>query len=776
MDRRGYDDGRGYDAGRGYDDDSSGGALLYLIAGGLYFCRKLDLDPGFVLIMAGLLILALFPYGLFFDAFLHPNKRTGPPNFISDVGRKLGRVARIPFFWVKPIGKFFFDVFFQSSQQKAKTKNATFSAQPPLNASSSAQPTNDASSPSSIDAIFDPAKRGFNEPFLIREESAQVNAENWLISLFVSLPLDLAAIVAICRWGGELTEGYGVFSKLVFLFFSVVFTALFSMTLVRVFIRWGKLLRDASTLFPDPILYWRLWGEEEGEVKKDEEDEASGEEEADSHEIVVSRYVQKDDSAREGRLTRVVVPDSIDGCPVTRIADGAFEDSPYLNEVILSDSVTTIGARAFADCPRLDSITLTDSVTSIGADAFSKQTRLVVPSGSYAEEWARKNGATTQTVASKKSASVPKFNAPQAASNAPSAPQAPTPKGNCWGSFYWIENGEDATITGMASTQVAKLKIPSEVAGRKVVEIGARAFQRGAFQSVTFPDDLKAIGFCAFEGCANLKRVDLPRRLKTIDALAFQACRNLTKVSFPNGLEKIEDSAFADCDSLTSIHLPSSLRRIGNAPFSEQTTLTVIAGSYAERWASTQNDCRYRAMGATGRATGATSGKAARRTSSPSSARDSSSAPRNAGNAAVVSNENVFYVPKGYKNSPLNVVGEAVFKGDPTLFEAAIPEGIERVENMAFYECSNLRRAILPDSLRAIGAGAFAECPQLKEVVIPNGVASIARKAFDKDTTLVVAPYSYAQRWADENGIKTRVFDWQERLQEIQILRRAPRK
>ena len=122
MDRRGYDDGRGYDAGRGYDDDSSGGALLYLIAGGLYFCRKLDLDPGFVLIMAGLLILALFPYGLFFDAFLHPNKRTGPPNFISDVGRKLGRVARIPFFWVKPIGKFFFDVFFQSSQQKAKTK------------------------------------------------------------------------------------------------------------------------------------------------------------------------------------------------------------------------------------------------------------------------------------------------------------------------------------------------------------------------------------------------------------------------------------------------------------------------------------------------------------------------------------------------------------------------------------------------------------------------------------------------------------------------------
>ena len=66
-----------------------------------------------------------------------------------------------------------------------------------------------------------------------------MNAENWLISLFVSLPVDIAAIVAICRWGGELTEGYGVFSKLSFFFFYVVFTALFSMTLVRVFIRLG---------------------------------------------------------------------------------------------------------------------------------------------------------------------------------------------------------------------------------------------------------------------------------------------------------------------------------------------------------------------------------------------------------------------------------------------------------------------------------------------------------------------------------------------------------
>ena len=748
-------------------DESLGAALFWIVVAFLGVATTRVGGPLFYLALGALLILALFPLITLFKMILSLNSPSEAARPVASTGFIFGVALRFLFGWMKPIIESFFDFFFKSSQQRAKTKNATYSKQP----TSSNQPTNGPSSPVSLRQILDPENVGFKEPFLMREETSQVNAENWLISLFVSLPIDLAAIVAICRWGGKLTEGYGVGAKLSFFFFSVVFIAVLSMTLVRVFIKGMKLLRDARTLFPDPILYWRFWGEEEGDdAEKGEESETD--EDPDYHEIVVTRYVQKDDDfGIINRTARVVVPETIEGVPVTRIADSAFEDSAYLGEVVLSDSVTTIGARAFAKCPRLYKVTLSDSVTSIGADAFSKQISLVVPSGSYAEEWAQKNVASMKIVPSKSnstaaSSSRNSSNAP-GASSTPAPTPAPTPAGRCWGSFYWIERGENATITGMASTQIAKLKIPSKVAGRDVVEIGARAFQGGAFQTVTFPDELKTIGFCAFEGCANLKRVDLPRRLETVGSNAFQACRRLTKVSFPNGIEKIEDAAFADCDSLTSLHLPSSLQHIGTAPFSEQTALTVIAGSYAERWAANQTVCRYRAMGSPGRATGASTrnpGFALARTPTPSPS---------TGNADANSNANVFYVPKGYKNSRYDEVGEAVFKGDLSITEAAIPEGIERVENMAFYECFNLCRVILPDSLRAIGAGAFAECPRLKEIVIPNGVTRIGRKAFGKETTLVVAPYSYAQRWASENGINTRVIDWQQRLQEVQILRGA---
>ncbi len=721
------------------------GAVLSRVEGALFY-----------LVLGALLFLVYFPISTIFKTVLALSDPSTAARPVDDTGRVFGRTLRLLFCWATPVIKAFFDVFFKSSQHRAKTKNATFSNPPTSGPSASGR----------ADIFLDPENVGVKEPFLMREESSQVNAENWLISLFVSLPIDLAAIVAICRWGGELTEGYGVLAKLSFFFFSVVFVAILAMTLVRVIIKWGRLLRDARTFFPDPILYWRFWGEEEGEEDGPANGEKSGEgeeaeEESNFHEIVVTRYVQKkDDSPIIDSTARVVVPETINGFPVTRIADAAFEDSEFLGEVVLSDAVTTVGARAFANCPRLYTLTLTDAVTSIGADAFSQNTCLVVPTGSYAEEWARMNGARTRVVpSSNKPRSTPSASGSSNASQTPT----PTPAGNSWGSFYWIERGEDATITGIASTQIEKLKIPSKVAGRLVVEIGARAFQGGSFQTATFPRELQTIGFCAFEGCANLARVELPRRLLTIGSLAFQACRKLSNVSLPNGIERIEDSAFVDCDALATLFLPSSLKHIGASPFSAQTTLTVIAGSYAEKWAAGQSDCRYRVLGSPGRATGATSG---------ASSRSPAPVARNADPAA---NANVFYVPKGYKNSRCDEVGEAVFKGDPSITEAAIPEGIERVENMAFYECFNLCRAILPDSLRAIGAGAFAECPRLKEIVIPNGVTRIGRKAFGKETTLVVAPYSYAQRWANENGMKTRVFDWQERLQEVQILRGARR-
>jgi hypothetical protein len=66
--------------------------------------------------------------------------------------------------------------------------------------------------------------------------------------------------------------------------------------------------------------------------------------------------------------TRLAIPSSIGGYPVTAIGDGAFQ-SDVLTSVTLPDSVTSIGSYAFAD-NFLTSVTMPDLLTTIGTSAF----------------------------------------------------------------------------------------------------------------------------------------------------------------------------------------------------------------------------------------------------------------------------------------------------------------------------------------------------------------------------------------------------------------------
>ncbi len=72
------------------------------------------------------------------------------------------------------------------------------------------------------------------------------------------------------------------------------------------------------------------------------------------------------DPAATGEL---VIPDNIEGSPVTSIGEWAFNRS-RLTSITIPDSVTSIGNEAFGLCTRLTSITIPDSVTTIGDGAF----------------------------------------------------------------------------------------------------------------------------------------------------------------------------------------------------------------------------------------------------------------------------------------------------------------------------------------------------------------------------------------------------------------------
>ncbi len=116
-------------------------------------------------------------------------------------------------------------------------------------------------------------------------------------------------------------------------------------------------------------------------------------------------------------LQKIVIPTN-----VTIISTGMFKDCTQLNEVVLHSGITKIQASAFEGCNNLTSLTLPEGVTTIGAKAYANCKNLkemyipisvgniddtafencnsdfvlIVEKNSYAESFAKQNGAIYQ--------------------------------------------------------------------------------------------------------------------------------------------------------------------------------------------------------------------------------------------------------------------------------------------------------------------------------------------------------------------------------------------
>ncbi len=75
-------------------------------------------------------------------------------------------------------------------------------------------------------------------------------------------------------------------------------------------------------------------------------------------------------------------------------------------------------------------------------------------------------------------------------------------------------------------------------------------------------------------------------------------------------------------------------------------------------------------------------------------------------------------------------IGSSAFMECNNLVSIQIPNSINRIASETFYKCSSLTSIIIPNSVSSIGAHAFYGCKKISSIVIPNSVTSIGYSAF----------------------------------------------
>ncbi len=148
--------------------------------------------------------------------------------------------------------------------------------------------------------------------------------------------------------------------------------------------------------------------------------------------------------------------------------------------------------------------------------------------------------------------------------------------------YTYIPESDSFALDGYNGDE-AEVVIPHEQAGKPVTMVFDNVFcGHTEIVSVKFPDAVYYIGSHVFDGCANLRHIDLPASLETIFAYAFARC-GVEEVVLPEKTRYIPFAAFKDCKRLLRVICNDNLAEIANNAFSGCDQLTEIVNNPSDR-------------------------------------------------------------------------------------------------------------------------------------------------------------------------------------------------
>ena len=232
---------------------------------------------------------------------------------------------------------------------------------------------------------------------------------------------------------------------------------------------------------------------------------------ADGGEVTITDYI--------GTSEHVLIPDAIDGLPVTALGHRAFYEKT-VTTVVVPDSVTEIGAACFSGDNYLVSLTLPDGLAELSYGALESCYSLMdfdLPKG-------------LKTIGAGALQSI----------------------------FYLTHLTIPAGVTDIEQMNFLMMHGLEEVS----VAEGSTSFTYDAENGLLMTADKARLLHCFFH-LAPQKEIILPEGMKTIDPFAFHYDVTVEKIVLPEGAETIGLLAFGICPKLTEIVIPASVTAIG---------------------------------------------------------------------------------------------------------------------------------------------------------------------------------------------------------------------
>ncbi|MBQ3489354.1 MAG: leucine-rich repeat domain-containing protein [Clostridia bacterium] len=447
------------------------------------------------------------------------------------------------------------------------------------------------------------------------------------------------------------------------------------------------------------------------------------------------------------RLTEIVLPSTVD-----TINECAFSYCVSLKTISL-EHIRRIGEAAFINCTALENIQFSSKLEKIENWVFSECSALKNISFDGVTELREIGDYVFSGCSMLRSVEIPEgvnrigiyafYNCTRLADISIPSSVAMVDFG-ALNYTRWYHQQDDAYLIVGDGVLIKTTVHPSELdlSGKGIKAIGARAFYNAAIanepknygysyatelKSITIPEGVREIGKSAFEGCFALEDIVLNKDLISIDQTAFnimvEGIDTKAKVNFNDckNLEYIGSYAFQGCKGLETVNLPQSIKTVGEYAFSSTGAYT----NFMEKASKSENEAdRYWISNGVLLAAYVAEGQTAIHV--PEGVKIIS--------GAVFCGWDSAYIPDDLTG--LSAAGVTKYNISYHVKELYLPEGLEIIEDRAFYRLDSVKKVVLPSSLRVIGASAFGLCSSLSDISGGTGLEEVREAAFSYNTSL----------------------------------------